>query len=444
MRAPATLLLLFAAACDDAPATDAAVNDDAGATPFDAGARDAGGPRDAGAPRDAGPGLPPPTGCPDPGAPVAEPYRWYPALDLARVPFHVADGPWGARMPITAPEPPRTTRSVTVTSASELEREGLVPGSEITVGASIDATVTLLGDVTDLDLIVPPGITLRNINVGRASPPSTSRRVRIRGTTPGMHSGGTLGTVTFFSQMEDAILDGVDLNSADGARNGLAYYLETIDGARFAIVNVRAHAMASVALQGDVVDLVVAGCSFVSGAGSREANGFPEGWGLRAGRRLVIFDNRIEGNRYHRVRVHPGDQPGEYAWLSDNVFVDPYEARIASAFDLPASTTPWDGFWAVCNTIYAHSDPSAGCIGHSFEAPSAAYSRLTNNRHFGENDEAGQRARLPASGDHDWITGNTYAPWEDPPPWRAPGDPRAIPLPAPAVPDPQDPACPGP
>jgi hypothetical protein len=331
-----------------------------------------------------------------------------------------------------------------VTTAAELEREGLVPGSEITVGANIDATVTLLGDVTDLDLIVPPGITMRNIYVGRASPPSVSRRVRVRGTTPGMHSGGTLGTVTFFSQMEDAILDGVDLNSADGGQNGLAFYLATNDGARFAIVNNRAHAVGSISLQGDVVDLVVAGNNFVSGARSREANGFPEAWGLRAGRRLVVFDNRIEGNRYHRVRVHPGDQAGEYAWLADNVFVDPYEARIASAFALPASTTPWDGLWAVCNTVYAHSDPSAGCLGHSFEAPDAAYSRITNNAHFGVIDEAGQLARLPATGDHDYTSDNTYAPWQEPPPWEPPGDPRSIPLPAPATPDPQDPNCPGP
>lgn len=73
-----------------------------------------------------------------------------------------------------------------------------MPGSEITVAANIDRTVTLLGNVTDLDLIVPPGITLSDIHVGRASPPSVSRRVRIRGMTPGVHSGGRLGRITRF------------------------------------------------------------------------------------------------------------------------------------------------------------------------------------------------------------------------------------------------------
>jgi len=57
-----------------------------------------------------------------------------------------------------------------------------VPGSQTTVTASIDRTVTLLGDVTDLDLVIPPGVSVGALNVGRASPPSTSRRVRIRGT----------------------------------------------------------------------------------------------------------------------------------------------------------------------------------------------------------------------------------------------------------------------
>jgi len=417
--------------CGSSPSSDASVGDSA--LPVDSRVP----------PRDTGPVLPPPTGCPEPGAAVADPYPWYPALDLARIPFHVTDGAWGAQMPITAPAPPVTTRSITVTTADELEREGLVPGSEITVMADIDRTVTLLGDVTDLDLIVPPGVTMSNINVGRASPPSMSRRVRVRGSRPGEHSGGRLGTVTFFSDMADAILDGVDLNGADGDRNGLAWYVATDPGARIAIVNVRAHASASVALHGEVTDLVIAGNNLVSGARSREANGFPEGWGLRGGRRVVVFDNRIEGNRYHRVRVHPGDAEAEYAWIADNVLVDPYEARIVWAAALPSATTPWDGFWAVCNTVYAHSDPSAGCLGHSFEAPDATYARLTNNTLFGVITEADQRARL-TTGDQDYTTDNTFQPWQEPPPWGPPGDPRAVPLPAPATPDPQDPSCPGP
>lgn len=398
--------------------------------------------------RDSGPRpdafVPPPTGCPAPGAPVAEPYRWYPALDLARIPFHVADGPWGARRPVTAPEPPATTRSITVSTAEDLEREGLVPGSEITVTADIDRTVTLLGDVTDLDLIVPAGIRIGGINVGRASPPSISRRVRIRGTTPGRHSGGLLGQVTFFSaDFEDAILDGVDLNAADGDRQGLAWYIAVERGARFAIVNNRAHAAAAVALHGPVVDLVIAGNNLVSGARSRESNGYPEGWGLRGGRRVVVFDNRIEGNRYHRVRVHPGDDPTEYAWIADNVLVDAYEARIVWASALSAEASPWDGFWAVCNTVYAHSDPSSGCLGYSFDAPDASYARLTNNDFYGVVDEAGLVARMGA-GDQDVTTDNTYRPWQDPPAWGDPGDPREVPLTAAPDPHPQDPSCPGP
>lgn len=388
----------------------------------------------------------PPTGCPDPSTSVAEPYRWYPALDLARIPFHVSAGAWGEQRPVAAPEPPTTTRSVTVSSRGELETEGLVPGTEITVTADIPETITLLGDVTDLDLIVPEGITIGAINVGRASPPSVSRRVRIRGTTPGEHSGGTLGQVTFFSaDFQDAILDGVDLNATTDSGSGLAWYIAVEEGsARFAIVNNRAHAAGATALHGPVVDLVIAGNNLVSGARSRESNGYPEGWTLRGGRRIVVFDNHMEGNRYHRVRVHPDQASDEYAWVADNILVDPFEARIVwGGAALSDDASPWDGFWAVCNRVHAHSNTDTGCIGFSFEAPDASYARLTNNDFYGVVDEAGLIARM-GMGDQDVTSDNVYQAWETPPPWDEPGDPRLIPLPQSPDPDPQDPMCPGP
>jgi len=437
------LAAAFAIGCGTSTASDAGLD----ATTDTGPATDSVVPMESAVPMDVvpGPDVTPIVGCPSPTDPVAEPYRWFPRLDLARIPFHVAAGPWGARMPITAPAPPVVTRRITVATGADLAREALVPGSEITVTASIATQVVLFGNVTDLDLVVPPGVTLQSVIVGRAVPGSVNRRVRIRGSTPGMHSGGVIGTITFFSDAADLIIDGVDLNGADGAMNGLAWYLATTNGARVAIVNVRAHASASISLNGDVTDLVVAGSNLVSGARSRADNGIPEGWGLRAGRRIVVFGNRIEGNRYHRVRVHPGADPTEYAWLADNIFVDPHEARIASAFALPSSTTPWDGFWAECNTIYAYSNPMTGCLGHSFEAPAATYARLTNNTHFGTITVDAQRARVAMSmGSHDYTTDNTYAPWRAPPAWGPPGDPRQIPLPRPATVGLQDPMCPGP
>ncbi len=199
-----------------------------------------------------------------------------------------------------------------------------------------------------------------------------------------------------------------------------------------------------VALHGPVVDLVIAGNHCVSGGRSRESNGYPEGWTLRGGRRLVVLDNRLEGNRYHRVRVHPGGAANEYAWVADNVLVDPHEPRIVwGGAQLSPEAGDWDGFWATCNVVYAHSDTSTGCIGFSFEAPNATYARLTNNAFFGVVDEVGLVARR-GPGDQDVTSGNTFAPWEEPPPWGAPGDPRAIPIPGGPDPAPQDPMCPGP
>jgi len=66
-----------------------------------------------------------------------------------------------------------------------------------------------------------------------------------------------------------------------------------------------------------------------------------------------------------------------------------------------------------------------------------------NNAFFGAVDEAGLMARR-GMGDQDVTTGNTYAPWEEPPRWGAPGDPREIPIRGGTDPHPQDPMCPGP
>lgn len=370
------------------------------------------------------PWTPPSAACPERGAPVIEPYAWYPALDLARIPFHVADGPWGPRAPIAAPDAPRTTRSVTVTSAAELSAEGIVPGTAVTIGASFEESAVLLGDVRDLDIIVPPGITTGPILVGRYTPDSTTLRARVRGTSPGAHSGGIVGSLSFMSRTTtDIIVDGIDLNGADGMGGaglwGFAFAVE-----RAAVVNVRGHAVGAGSL-GEGVDIVYAGNSIMTGARPREVNGWAEGWGHRAGSRIVVFGSQLEGTRYHRIRVHPAPGATQYLWAADNVLVDPHEARILDAFDLGMGAE-FSGVWAVCNRVYAHST----CITPSFSATDAAYASLTQNAIFGDFTADGMRAEAMRNGAmHDYTTGNTYGPWQDPPPWGAPGDPTLVPLP---------------
>lgn len=366
-------------------------------------------------------------GCPAPDAPVAEPYRWYPSLDLARIPFHTAAGPWGPRAPITAPSPPVTRRSVRVTSASQLAFEALIPGTLITIDAEYIGHAMIFGNVSDVDIVVPPGRRVAQLTIGSFNPRSTTQRVRIRGTTPGVHSGGRVGHVSFHSNpLTDIIIDGVDLNGDDG--NGGAWlWNSSWPVERYAVVNVRGHAVgAGSGMNG--VDIVIAGNRIMSGARPSEVNGASEGWGIRGGDRLVVYDNRIEGNRYHRVRVHPKPGPPQYAWLANNTFVDPHEARIFSVWNLDGSNSHhFSGVWAICNRVYAHST----CMSPSFDGQHANYAMVTSNAIFGTITAASQRTFQELHGPgRDYLSGNKFSAWQAPPMWEAPGDPAAtVPLP---------------
>jgi len=364
--------------------------------------------------------------CAAPGAPAAEPYRWYPSLDLARIPFHTAAGPWGPRAPIAAPSPPVTHRTVQVTSASQLVVESRIPGTLIMVNADYIGHALVPGDVTDVDIVVPRGRTLGGLTIGRYNPPSTTRRLRIRGTTPGMHSGGLVGNITFYSSPTmDIIIDGVDLNGANSRGASLLWHFPR-PSERIAVVNVRGHTVGAGALNPSAVDMVLAGNRIATGALPPEVAGDGTAWGTRGGDRIVIYDNRIDGPRFHRVRVHQAPGPPQYAWVANNTFVDPHEARIFSVFKLSTSTAPYAAVWAVCNRVYAHST----CMSASFEAPDAAYAMLTGNAFFGSITEDKQRALQAAHGaGRDYLSGNTFSPWQAPPAWAAPGDPTAVPLP---------------
>ncbi len=385
--------------------------------------------------------------CALPAPTVNDPYALYPALNLARVPFHAGAGTWGPQLSMEAPALPVTTRTVTVNSAAELEIEGLVPGSEVIVGTSFSEQVVLFGDVRDLDLVVPSGISVGQIIIGRYTPPSTTERVRIRGTVPMSHSGGRLGSLEFFSDpTTDVIIDGVDLNGEDlGGGKGLYHFARPTN--RVAVVNVRGHSVEMGGLHGDINNLVVAGSNFFTGARPREVAGTLPGWTMRGGDRVIVFRSYVGGTRYHRVRVHPALGITQYTWLGENLFYDPNEARIASAMNI-GGTPPgamYAAIWAQCNLVYAYST----CMSPSFEGPAASFAELSHNTLYGSITQAIQTSLQASHGaNHDYLTGNTFNAWEAPPPYPYPGDPRDIPLP---VDDPSDDdpslavaPCPGP
>jgi hypothetical protein len=140
-----------------------------------------------------------------------------------------------------------------------------------------------------------------------------------------------------------------------------------------------------------------------------------------------VYDNRFDGTRFHLVRVHPEPGPPQYAWLANNTFVDPHEARILGVFRVSKHSERFAGVWAVCNRVYAHST----CMSPSFGAQHADFAVLTYNSFFGSITEAMQRSVQSFDGPgRDYLTGNTFSAWQTPPAWETPGDPTTtVPLP---------------
>jgi len=59
----------------------------------------------------------------------------------------------------------------------------------------------------------------------------------------------------------------------------------------------------------------------------------------------------------------------------------------------------------------------------SFETRHSLYSRLVHNRFFGSvTEEQQQRLQQRQGVNHDYLTGSSFSPWREPPPWEAPVD----------------------
>ena len=125
-----------------------------------------------------------------PPATGAQPYQWYPALDLNTVEFHRAAGAWGPQKQVQTPAAPNTNRVVNVSTAAELITAARVPGTQIIVTSSITKNIAIAGNIVDIDLVIPPGITIGTLSLGQYNSANVVNRVRIRGPTVGSYSGG--------------------------------------------------------------------------------------------------------------------------------------------------------------------------------------------------------------------------------------------------------------
>jgi len=266
-------------------------------------------------------------------APSAEPYAWYPALDLSTIPFHAGSGVWGPQRVVTAPTAPQGPfTDVTVTTGAELQAQIYTPNRRITVNGNLTTNLVFnAGNITDVDIIIPPGSSLRAPYFGNFSVSRTITRLRLRGPTIGAYSGGQIHQMDWadVTTGSDFIVDGLAL-SGDVATPAF----NRAPVSRIALVNcILSSGCYGANTTG--TDMVMAGCTILTGQNlALQGTGDEEAYGWRMNRECQGYqimyncDDRSTPTRttssHARVRCHPN--PGlDYVYIDHNRFVDRVE-----------------------------------------------------------------------------------------------------------------------
>lgn len=360
----------------------------------------------------------------DSPVPTSGQYPWYPALDVGTLPFAQA-GAWGAGLPLQIAAAPVTTRTVNAATPDEVRNASFTPGTRIVLTANM-GSIGIGGQgvaLTDLEIIIPAGISTGRINIG-----GNINRVRIGGPTRGRHSGGYVAALDLngagASNVFDVVVDGLDIGST---LEPFGYSIINSDTfTRFAITNNRLRSVAaSTLLQGR--HLVIAGNSIQSSAYTwGQLGGQGTGWSLRLGSAgpVVIVGNDIRGRRYHRIRLGTGDtnQSELLVYVARNTLLDESESSIMG-IGILTGNTPARAAWFVNNDVYAYGG------GARLDVSRSLYGRVTGNRIYSSSitpsflsgQAAEHRSFLP-NADVDYSTGNTFSAWRRPAAWGGAGD----------------------
>jgi hypothetical protein len=356
-----------------------------------------------------------------------DPYSLYPTLDLNTIPFHTAAGGWGAQSAVEEPSTPVTTTQTSVGTWAAFESACLTPGTEITVTASISGVGNpVSGSMTDIDIIVNPGVVINNPIFGRFGQGDTITRVRMRGPTLGQYSGGQVHNARVFGLGTDIIFTGIGMTGG-GANKEVA--LESAGGLahnRWAVTYCRGMTGNSFFL-GNVHNLVAAGNSIYSGADLTTVSPNDEAWNFRCteGRGpVILYDNDMRNPRFHNVRYHPNNAALNqgYVWVASNLIVDLEEARIfwtgrASAGDSGNVL----GSWFLNNTIYAEDNDVI--FTPDIEIEHCPYGRITGNVFYGDFDAGDIYTSTVADV---VVSSNTFNGSAAEPAWTRAGDPTGL------------------
>lgn len=362
----------------------------------------------------------------------ADPYTWFSGLDLSTIPFAVNE----AAAPVT-------TTSVTVSSWAELEAQAALGSRIATMTASIDGGGGYITDpITDFDLIVPPGLVLKNAGFGNIGTGETNcTRFRIRGQTVGSTtSGGQIHHIDIVNPT-DVIVEGLACSSLTD--NSYSLYFRRFGAgsaaaARVAVHNCKAHC-GSYWLLTDAADLVVANNSVMTGAEAPSVPGdATEAWGIRVGGptsgHVVIFGNDIRSSSvrgtidgHMRIRLHPNASACK-VWVNSNRLVNNSDGRMlwchSAAGNSGVDVGDWQELYFEDNELYSNAAGVSIIIGD------VVLARYRRNTHYTTNLTGDSQVSF-GGGDSTAVSDgvkadNTYPGYSAPSGWWGPGDPTSI------------------
>jgi hypothetical protein len=372
---------------------------------------------------------------------ATDPYPHYTAFDRNIVPWHTGSGGWGAQVTLESPALPVTNRSVTVSTAGAFNTEASVAGSLITIDTTIADTNVLVINASDIDVIIPPGVNVGLIDFGSFPRTTAIARVRIRGNTPYVRSGGMFGTLRILPSTlhiyTDIVIDSLDMDGK-GPGGGIEREVNIFANVnRMCVVNCRLIAAGWNWLSKTESDscrhVVIANCNFASGQAARAELSFAEGWSIRGyGGPFTIIDSRIQTTRYHAIRLASRDTVGELLYVGNSTLVTVSEGKTAWAWNnLGGSegfpTAEGDGaIFTGCN-IYAYSE----CSGPAeINTTNVAFATISNNNFYSGGSATWAQGTVDGYVKGGGVgTGNTFNALGSLPAWSAVGNPTSITLP---------------
>lgn len=364
---------------------------------------------------------------------ATDPYPLYTSFDRNDIPWHASSGVLGAQEAFPAPTAPTTTSTSSCSTRTACISAAAVNGRQVTVTGWDSGDLSITGD--DVTVIVNQGVTIPDTVI------ISGDRVRIRGETLGVHSGGLIGQIRSFNWPEgntDIHIDGVDINAASASMGGGAESNTCVRAGfmvRLAFTNVRMLCpgygyldaatyvfFGNVSLYGGAWERGVSPLTYVEGVGIRTTGG---PW--------VIVDSRIVTTRYATIRWQPvnGSRTIERAYMKNSVIGNTAEGR-ATWFNNLAQCDPDcvdAGF--VYENVDMYGYTTSPCVfGAEVNTASANYSAWNGGTFYNGGTTNYTQGYL--NGQLDSATGLSFGTWSDYSefPWGPMGDPSAeIPLP---------------